>query len=93
MGLFKNQELVAWAEPCDQPSSFHGFEDCSFYCLPPLQVELTAEDTLCAAALVTDTYGRTILYPSSPYAPDQDMELTYASSDLWDTDPNHWVLE
>ena len=36
VGLFQNRKLVAWAEPCEQPSSFHGFEDCSFYQLPEL---------------------------------------------------------
>ena len=42
VGLFKNRQLAAWAEPCEQPDSFHGFEDCSFYCLPELHLDLTA---------------------------------------------------
>ena len=61
VGLFKNQELVAWAEPTEKPSSYHGFEDCDFYRFPELTLPLTEEDTLCAAAVITDQYGRTIV--------------------------------
>ena len=52
VGLFKNRQLAAWAEPCEQPDSFHGFEDCSFYCLPELHLDLTAQDTVEIAAVV-----------------------------------------
>ena len=38
VGLFKNQKLVAWAEPCETPDSFHGFEEYDFYRLPELQL-------------------------------------------------------
>lgn len=74
IGLFKNQALVAWAEPCDRPSSFLGdyLEDCwEFYALPDLQERLDPGDTLCFAAVMTDEYGRTLLCPSIPVTMDE----------------------
>jgi transcriptional regulator with XRE-family HTH domain len=58
MGLFKNQKLLAWAEPCDQPDSFQGFEEYDFYQLPDMDIPMGKGDTLCVAAVVTDEYGR-----------------------------------
>ncbi len=90
VGLFKNQKLVAWAEPCAQPSNYHGFEDCSFYLLPAVEVPLTAEDLIQTAALVTDEYGRTIMAVSPPYCLDsEDTKLTRVSGTL-DSDPTNW---
>lgn len=90
VGLFKNQKLVAWAEPCAQPSNYHGFEDCAFYLLPAAEVPLTAEDLIQTAALVTDEYGRTIMAVSPPYCLDsEDARLTRVSGTL-DSDPTNW---
>jgi len=70
VGLFKNQKLVAWAEPCDKPSSFKGYEDCSFYCLPDLELPLTAADTVQVAAVVEDLYDRTVVICNNSYHPE-----------------------
>ena len=91
VGLFKNRNLVAWAEPCQQPSSFHGFEDCSFYCLPELRLELTAQDTIEIAAVVTDEYGRDIIGQDVPYVPDlEDGDLVHPDFSSLDSDPDNW---
>ena len=91
VGLFKNRNLVAWAEPCQQPSSFHGFEDCSFYCLPELRLELTAQDTIEIAAVVTDEYGRVIIGQDVPYVPDlEDGDLVHPDFSSLDSDPANW---
>ena len=42
VGLFKNQKLVAWAEPCETPDSYQGFEEFMFYQLPELELLDTA---------------------------------------------------
>lgn len=91
VGLFKNRQLAAWAEPCEQPDSFHGFEDCSFYCLPELHLDLTAQDTVEIAAVVTDVYGRTIICQDVPYVPDAEAaELVHPDISSSDSNPANW---
>lgn len=91
VGLFKNRQLAAWAEPCEQPDSFHGFEDCSFYCLPELHLDLTAQDTVEIAAVVTDVYGRTIICQDVPYVPDlEDGDLVHPDISSSDSNPANW---
>lgn len=91
VGLFLNRELAAWAEPCEQPDSFHGFEDCSFYQLPELRLELTAQDTIEIAAVVTDTYGRTIICQDAPYVLDaENRELVHPDVSSSDSDTANW---
>ena len=90
VGLFKNQELVAWAEPCETPDSFHGFEEYDFYRLPELQLPVSPQDTLQVAAVVTDVYGRQGVYSDIPCVL-EDGELTWpATPDLSGHDPAHW---
>ena len=91
VGLFKNRQLAAWAERCEQPSSFHGFEDCSFYCLPELRLDLTAQDTVEIAAVVTDEYGRATICQDVPYVPDmEDGDLVHPDISSLDSDPANW---
>lgn len=90
VGLFKNQELVAWAEPCETPDSFRGFEEYDFYRLPELQLPVSPQDTLQVAAVVTDVYGRQGVYSDIPCVL-EDGELTWpATPDLSEHDPAHW---
>ncbi len=66
VGFFRNKELVAWAEPCETPDHFLGFDQYDLCCvLPGLQIRLAAGDELCFAAVVTDTYGRESIYTGS----------------------------
>ena len=91
VGLFKNQSLVSWAEPCDQPDSFHGFDRYDFYALPDLQLPLANGDVLCFAAILTDQYGRTIICPGMSYILDETREeLTWPDEINIDPDPSHW---
>ncbi len=96
LGLFRNQQLVAWAEPCEQPDTFIGFEDESFYLLPNLVLEnLTEKDVLAIAALVTDQYGREFMAFDVPYVVKFDTSfdtpyLTYPDAVQLDRDPTKW---
>lgn len=95
VGLFKNQALVAWAEPCDRPDSFLGnyLEDCwEFYALPDLRERLAPGDTLCFAAVITDEYDRTLLCPGVPVTMDETGDtLIYPSSFIMRTiTPDGW---
>ena len=90
VGLFKNQSLVSWAEPCDQPDSFHGFDRYDFYALPDLQLPLANGDVLCFAAILTDQYGRTIICPGMSYILDETgEELTWPDEINFYPDPSH----
>jgi transcriptional regulator with XRE-family HTH domain len=94
VGLFKNKTLVAWAEPCEMPDSFHGFDQFDAYALPDLELPLTAEDELCTAAILTDEYGRTILCPGTPCVLDADGEsMVWPSGGITlDFDLSHWTF-
>ncbi len=94
VGLFRDQTLVTWLEPCPQPATFIGFEGEDFYCLPEnYPVSITPEDTLCFAVLVTDEYGRECVFSDSPYCMDEDgTDLTYASRPWsYRTSPADWT--
>ena len=91
VGLFKNQKLAAWAEPCEQPDSFHGFEEFDYYQLPELRLSLTPADTVQVAAVVTDIYGRVTVSQDVPYILDESGDaLTWPDSSETDPDPAHW---
>ena len=91
VGLFKNQKLAAWAEPCEKPDSFHGFEEFDFYQLPELRLSLTPADTVQVAAVVTDIYGRVMVSQDVPYILDESGDaLTWPDSSETDPDPAHW---
>lgn len=100
LGLFLNQELVAWAEPCDQPASYIGnYKDTQFYKLPDLTLEyLEVGDIITVAALVTDSYGRQYMLFEVPYEVTFDPqtgigELSWVKEIPYDRNPDQWILE
>ncbi len=98
VGLFRNRKLLAWAQPCEKPDHFYGFEDEDFYLLPDLVLEgLTEEDVLVFAALVTDNFGRQFMAYDVPYVVRTDTGfdtpyLTYPDAVMLDHDPANWVF-
>lgn len=100
LGLFKNQQLLGWAEPCGQPANYIGdYTGRQFYRLPDLTVEnLTEGDAIAIAALVTDSYGRQYMSCDMLYEVDIEYEngngdLSYASSVEYDRDPACWTFD
>ena len=92
VGLFKNKELVSWASLCETPSFFVNFEGYDCFMLPPLEIQLTAEDELCWAAILTDEYGREVVCQGIPCILDETGEsLTWPSGTAFDSDPNNWT--
>lgn len=63
VGLFCNKKLIAWGDPCQQPSSYQGdFSGWKFYVIhPTINLPGTYGDVYTVAALVTDEYGRQFL--------------------------------
>ena len=90
VGLFKDQKLVAWAEPCDQPPNYKGFEDAAFYSLPFTRVAVENGSKLEAAAVVTDQYGRELVLCQDVFERSDD-ELIYADTADISTDPKDWT--
>lgn len=105
VGLFKNQRLVAWAEPisADEQTSYQGFDNATFYRLEPLSFPFAAGDILESAAVLTDEYGREVICPDYfPLTLDSDGQtLVFPGStgsdtvDAYsiDTDISHWTFQ
>ena len=105
VGLFKNQRLVAWAEPisADEQTSYQGFDNATFYRLEPLSFPFAAGDILESAAVLTDEYGREVIRPGDfPLTLDSDNQtLIFPGStgsdtvDAYsiDTDISHWTFQ
>lgn len=74
VGLFKNQRLAAWAEPCPRPSCFQGLSvrEYQFFSLSDLTLPLATGDEFCVAAVITDEYGRVFVTPEYIYTLDGD---------------------
>ena len=100
LGVFRNQRLLGWATPTEQPSNYHGdYSDEQFYLLPNLTIEnLTENDKLHIAALVTDSYGRQFMVCDIPYIVNFDTNfdnpyLTYPSDGRYDPNPDNWIFD
>lgn len=99
MGLFRNRKLVAWAEPCETTDRFIGFDDYSFCKLSDVTLEnLTEEDVIVFAALVTDNFGRQFMAYEVPYVVEFDTKyntpyFTYPDAVELDNDPANWIFE
>ena len=100
LGVFRNKKLLGWATPTEQPSNYHGdYTDEQFWLLPNLTIEnLTENDTLYIAALVTDSYGRQFMACDIPYIVQSDTSfdapyLTYPSDGRYDPDPDNWTFD
>ena len=92
--MFRNQKLVAWAEPCDKPGNFIGFEGEDFHLLPDVVLDdLEVGDILTVAALVTDDCGRQYMDFDVPYVVKTDMELGYPDQISYDRDVSDWTFE
>lgn len=105
VGLFKNQQLIAWARPisADEQTSYRGFDNATFYRLEPLSFPFAAGDILESAAVLTDEYGREVICPDwFPLTLDSDgQSLVFPGStgsdtvDAYsiDTDISHWTFQ
>ena len=105
VGLFKNQQLIAWAEPisAEEQTSFQGYDNALFFRLEPLTFPFAAGDILEVAALFTDEYGRETICPGNfPLTLSNDgQSLIFPGSDgsntsaayALDTDITHWRFD
>ena len=88
MGLFQNQKLVAWLEPCEKPENWEAEEGARYFHTDGVNVPLEEGDTLCFAAQVTDQYGRSFMVVSYPDLHVVDGEWSTGGS--YSSDPADW---
>lgn len=100
LGIFLNQKLLGWAQPCDQPGTYIGdYEDVQFYRLPDMVLEEPEDgDVITVAALVTDSYGREYMVFEVPYEIEYDPqtgngELSWVEVINYDRAPGQWIFE
>lgn len=92
VGLFRNQKLLGWLTPCEQPESYHGFEDCNFYQFPAVSIVPLEEDVFTITSVVTDEYGREFIIRGIPYGIDLESGelMTVSGGVVGIDDPANW---
>ncbi len=92
VGLFRNQKLLGWLTPCEQPANYRGFEDCDFYQFPAVSVVPQPEDVFTVTSVVTDEYGREFVIRGIPYGLDPETgRLSHLSGGMIGIDdPDGW---
>ena len=97
VGVFVNRMLVGWAEECEKPEGYQGdWDGVRFFRMPDMTVTLGEGDKLCAAALITDNYGRQFMAQDFSYEVRFDGkgggELEYDIGVHYSSDVADWVL-
>lgn len=96
LGLFRDRVLVHWYEEQEEkPEQYVGdWEDCLFF-RNPTEYTLEPDGEYCLALVVTDEYGREVVYPEIPVVYEEEKsggDWTYANGyALPDAnDPANW---
>lgn len=93
VGLFRNKQLVAWAEPCETPDWLDLPPDSDCFHFPETAVPMSGDDELRFAAVVTDEYDRTLVFSDVPYIIENrggQQELTWPDSFDGISSPDSW---
>ena len=93
VGLFRNQVLLGWLEPCDRPDSYGStYRNSDFYRFPDISVVPTEADEFRLCTIVVDEFDREFVYSGVPYVLDTERgELTMAKSgEIGPDDPANW---
>lgn len=67
VGLFRNQELLGWLEPCEKPESYRDMSVQGFFRFPEISVKPEAGDEFRLCTAVEDVYGRKFICRGLPY--------------------------
>ena len=93
VGLFRNQVLLDWLEPCDRPDSYgNSYGHSDFYRFPDISVVPTEADEFRLCSIVEDEFDREFVYSGVPYVLDTERgELTMVKSgEIGPDDPANW---
>lgn len=94
-GLFQNQKLLGWLEPCEKPKEFRGQDapDQKFYRFPDVSVVPEEGDLFVLATVGTDQYGRDFIVYDWPVIwkegqlsdlPANEIVIHAGSADGWE---------
>ena len=93
VGLFRNKQLLAWAEPCKTPDWLDLPPDTGCFRFPETAVSVSGSDELRFAAVVTDEYDRTLVFSDVPYGGGSEGDqptLTWPDSFDGSSSPDGW---
>lgn len=94
VGLFQNQKLLGWLEPCEKPNKYVNYADdgYDFYRYPAASVIPALEDVFTLAIVMVDEYDREMVFADIGYSLENfGDELTHASRGFYGIDdPVNW---
>lgn len=94
LGLFRDHMLVHWYETVgEKPEQYQGDWEGSLFFKNPRGYTLDRGSVYCLALVVTDEYGREIIYQEHPIAYEEDTsggDWTYAGEYTITSDPADW---
>ncbi len=94
IGLFQNQKLLGWLEPCEMPNKYVNYDEdeYDFYRYPAVSVTPALEDSFTLAIVMVDEYDREFVFADIPYSLERERdELTPASGSTYGIDdPANW---
>ena len=94
LGLFRDHVLVHWYEAVEeQPEQYQGDWAGRLFFKNPRGCTLERDSVYCLALVVTDEYGREIVYSEHPIVYEEDAsggDWTYANEYVHTSDPADW---
>ena len=94
IGLFQNQKLLGWLEPCEPPAQYRNYDEDEndFYRYPAVSVTPVPEDVFTLAIVMVDEYDREMVFSDIGYSLENfGDELTHASRGFYGIDdPVNW---
>ena len=94
VGLFQNQKLLGWLEPCEKPNKYVNYADdgYDFYRYPAVSVTPALEDVFTLAIVMVDEYDRELVFSGIGYSLEGfGDELAHASGGFYGVDdPANW---
>lgn len=94
VGLFRNQKLLGWLEPCETPAKYRNYDEdeYDFYRYPAVSVTPAPEDVFALATVMVDEYDRELVFADIGYSLENfGDELTHTSGGLYGyDDPVNW---
>ena len=92
VGLFRNQELLSWLEPCEKPDSYWNTSAHEFFRFPDISVVPEEGDVFQLCTVVEDEYGRELVCRGVPYAMhwEEKVLIVADGKEIGLDDPANW---
>lgn len=95
IGLFQNQKLLGWLEPCEKPNKYVNYADegYDFYRYPAVSVTPELKDAFTLATVMVDEYDREFVFADIPYSIERsgnELMHSIGSGTYGIDDPANW---